>query len=929
MSLLTLRVLSPTGGSRSLTRRLMVISRTLAGAGRVGVGSAIVLTTMLGLARAGDTGLGGEGSVAVSANSAAPGTSDTGLAAAAGVNPSAAQISQAKAVVSQGGPSPAQMQQLCAGVAAKHITADDVQSAGASLGLSADQINQLKSCAGGAPAASGKGGGGEAAAGAKATAAAAQPPAAAPGELSSIEQTFHGLANPAGKTLPPLPIDLQQFGYALFSSPVSTFAPVTNVPVGPDYILGPGDGLNVLMWGRVNRTLQLNVERDGSVLVPEIGPVEVAGLTFDQAKKLIESRTGQITGVQVDVTMGAIRTIQVFVIGKVNHPGLYTVSALSHVSNVLVAAGGISKIGSLRRVELKRHGQLIRTIDLYDMLLHGDTSADLRVEQGDVIFDPVIGPVVGVAGDIKDPAIYELKDSENLNKVLRMAGGVGAFGYGRRLQVERIENHEQRIALDIELSNLAYRRFQVRDGDLIKVFTVLPQQRNIVTLKGNVNRPGAYQWYPGMTVATLVREGEGPADNTFFGYALIKRIEGPDQRVRFLPVRLGEALDNGALFTADLALKPRDTLTIYNERDLGELPQVSVVGGVRKPGTYPLTEDMKVSDLIYEAGGLKDNAYLPRAEIARTTVVDGTARYIYQDVDLEQALSDVAGGNPALSRGDMLFIQTASNWHRPSVVLVEGEVLRPGPYAVHEGERLASVIERAGGLRPDAYLPASVFIRQSVQQIEQQRLNEGRARLQEEAARLALAPPQPGQQSNNTAALTTIQQVLASTESQQAVGRVVLHLTTLTTLANSPDDIALENSDRFTIPRRPASINVLGQVYTPTSIVYKPGLTVRDYLEKAGGPTEGADEDHIFVITANGSVLTEAGIKNSEKNMLFPLLPVIGGGLMATKLGPGDTVYVPEKLLYVSGLQYATAVTQIIANSAMALAVVGILGTSI
>jgi protein involved in polysaccharide export with SLBB domain len=432
-----------------------------------------------------------------------------------------------------------------------------------------------------------------------------------------------------------------------------------------------------------------------------------------------------------------------------------------------------------------------------------------------------------------------------------------------------------------------------------------------------------------MTVATLVREGEGPADNTFFGYALIKRIEGPDQRVRFLPVRLGEALDNGALFTADLALKPRDTLTIYNERDLGELPQVSVVGGVRKPGTYPLTEDMKVSDLIYEAGGLKDNAYLPRAEIARTTVVDGTARYIYQDIDLEQALSDVAGGNPALSRGDMLFIQTASNWHQPSVVLVEGEVLRPGPYAVHEGERLASVIERAGGLRPDAYLPASVFIRQSVQQIEQQRLNEGRARLQEEAARLALAPPQPGQQSNNTAALTTIQQVLASTESQQAVGRVVLHLTTLTTLANSPDDIALENSDRFTIPRRPASINVLGQVYTPTSIVYKPGLTVRDYLEKAGGPTEGADEDHIFVITANGSVLTEAGIKNSEKNMLFPLLPVIGGGLMATKLGPGDTVYVPEKLLYVSGLQYATAVTQIIANSAMALAVVGILGTSI
>lgn len=222
-----------------------------------------------------------------------------------------------------------------------------------------------------------------------------------------------------------------------------------------------------------------------------------------------------------------------------------------------------------------------------------------------------------------------------------------------------------------------------------------------------------------------------------------------------------------------------------------------------------------------------------------------------------------------------------------------------------------------------------VFIRKSVQQIEQQRLNESRLRLKEEAARLALMPPQPGQQQVDTAALAMIQQVLASTEAQQAVGRIVLHLKTLAALPNSPDNIVLENGDRIIVPRRPASVNVLGQVYNPTAIVYQSGLTVRDYLQKAGGPTQGADEDHIFVIAADGSVLTDESIRNSNRNTLFPLLPVIRGSLMDTRLGPGDTVYVPEQLVYISGLQYATAITQIIANSAMSLAVIGILGTGI
>jgi len=819
------------------------------------------------------------------------------------------------------------LQQACANVAARHLSPSDIQSMGASLGLSAGEVAQLQQCAQGATPAGRIGG----AASAGAPAGAVQKPvapAAPPSQQASlIENRFRELETPYKLLAGPRPTSLVQFGYSLFSSPVSTFAPVANVPVSSDYILGPGDSLNVLLWGRVDKTLSLEVQRDGTILMPEIGPLAVAGLTFGQAKKLIESRAGQITGVKVAVTMGQIRTIEVFVVGKVNHPGLYLVSALSHVSNALVAAGGVSKVGSLRRIELRRNDRTVELIDLYNVLLHGDTSADVRLEPRDVIFVPPIGPVVGVIGDVKYPAIYELKGLQSLPSVLRMAGGVSAFGYGQRIQVERIENHRRRVALDIDLQQVAARTFRIRDGDLIKVFTVLPRRQDIVRLSGNVNRPGSYQWYPGMHVTDLIREGEGVADHTYFGYALLRRVEGPERKIHFIPVNLGNALRSDA--GADIALERGDTLTIYSDSELHELPTVTVRGEVRKPGTYPLTDGMKVSDLIYEAGGLKDDAYRERAEVARTQLINGArAGFSYISVDLRNALKGGLDDLP-LMRGDELIVQQASNWHMPWTVQVAGEVMRPGPYVIREGERLTSVLERAGGLRADAYLPAMVFIRKSVQQIEQQRLNESRLRLKEEAARLALMPPQPGQQQVDTAALAMIQQVLASTEAQQAVGRIVLHLKTLAALPNSPDNIVLENGDRIIVPRRPASVNVLGQVYNPTAIVYQSGLTVRDYLQKAGGPTQGADEDHIFVIAADGSVLTDESIRNSNRNTLFPLLPVIRGSLMDTRLGPGDTVYVPEQLVYISGLQYATAITQIIANSAMSLAVIGILGTGI
>ncbi|HTY56199.1 MAG TPA: SLBB domain-containing protein [Candidatus Binataceae bacterium] len=821
-----------------------------------------------------------------------------------------------------------QLEQLSARLAAKHFSDSEITSFAHLLGMTDEQIFELKSHISAVPPE-------------QKNLPQELKPSIEQGQFqqppSNIETKFRATDSP--NTIPQAPVldNLTQFGYTLFtsSSTMSTFAPVDNVPVGNDYVIGPGDELDLLMWGRLNRKAALLVKRDGTVLIDEIGPVQIGGLSFGDAKHVIESRVGQITGVQVDVTMGPLRTIQVYVYGEVPRPGAYTVSALSHVSNALMAAGGISKVGSLRNIQLRRGNQVVRTIDFYEMLLRGDTAADLRLEGQDVIFVPVIGAVAAVAGDVNRPAIYEIgRTAEPLSRVIQLAGGVTAFGYSERVQIERIESHRRRVALDINLEQLRSQRFDVRDGDLVKIYPVLPERKNIVTLIGNVHRPGEYQWREGMRVSDLIHEGEGLANHTFFQHALIRRATEPERATRFVSVDLGAAMSDHLASAANLLLYPRDELTVYREDEVRDVATVKVVGEVRKPGVYELSPGMKVSDLVYEAGGLKEEAYQRTAELARTEVIDGArTRHSYVDVDLQAALTGTEPYDRVLQRNDQLFVRRVQGWHLPWVVTVKGRVALPGPYTVHTGERLDSVLQRCGGVMPDAYLPGVVFIRQSVRELQQERLDESRKRIQEDVARLQLMPASLSSDNETKAATSQamlgLQHVLSETENQQAQGRIVLHLRSLTRLAGSPADIELEDKDEITVPKRPSSVNVLGQVYSPTAIIYDPSLTVQDYFQRAGGPTRGADTDHTMVVKVDGSVLTDEGVKNSGKARTFPLLPVVSGGLMDIHLEPGDTIYVPEKFTFVSNVQYAKDITQIIANSAVSLGTLGLLATQI
>jgi len=821
-----------------------------------------------------------------------------------------------------------QLDQLSVRLAAKHFSDTEVASFARMVGMSQEQVLELKNRISGAKPLQRHNLPG--------TDQSQVSEAGVHEQPSNIELRFRGVDSP--ETLPEKPAleTLTQFGYSLFtsSSTMSTFAPVDNVPVGNDYVIGPGDELELLMWGRINRNALLPVKRDGTVLIDDIGPLQVGGLTFSQAKHLIESRLGQITGVQVDVTMGQLRTIQIYVYGEVQQPGAYTVSALSHVSNALMVAGGISKVGSLRNIQLRRGNQIVQAIDLYEMLLHGNTRADERLEPQDVIFVPVIGAVVAVAGDVNRPAIYEFKKSpESLTSLIQLAGGVTAFGYSERLQIERIENHKRMVAVDINLDQLRSKRFEVRDGDLVKVYPVLPERKNVVTLVGNARRPGEYQWHEGMRVADLIHAGEGVAPRTFFKHALIRRTQGSDGETRFVSVDLGAALSDHLAAPSNSLLYPKDELTIYREDEVRDVPTVNVVGEVRKPGIYELSPGMKISDLIYEAGGLKEEAYQALAELARTEVIDGAkTRHSYIDVDLQAALKGSELHDRLLERNDELFVRRVQGWHLPWVVNVRGRVRLPGPYTIHAGERLDSVLRRSGGLLPDAYLPGLVFVRESVKELQQQRLDESRKRVGQDVARLQLIPASlegGGDKMAAAGALASMQRVLADSENQQAQGRIVLHLLSLENLARSAADIELEDRDEVTIPKRPSSVNVLGQVYSPTAIIYNPALNVRDYLQRAGGPSEAADTDHLMVVKVDGSVLTDEGIRYSGKARLFPLLPVLEGGLLNVHLEPGDTIYVPEKIRFISNIQYAKDLTQIISNSAVSFGTLGLLATQI
>ena len=689
--------------------------------------------------------------------------------------------------------------------------------------------------------------------------------------LNEREATRRLAAEPAYEdsvvsvVLLPVERELEPFGHELFNDPPSTFAPVMDIPIPIDYVVGPGDTVAVQLFGRVNAQHELPITRDGALQFPGIGPISVAGLTFTQLQEEIKTRVqSQLTGVTASVTMGRIRSIRIFVLGDAESPGSFEVSGLSTLTNALIASGGVNPGGSLRDVQLKRNNEIVSRMDLYELLLHGDTQADVRLLPGDVIFISPSGIQVGISGQVRRPAIYELKHETTIDELIALGGGLLHDAYPQRAQIERVRRNRERVLIDIDLTNPESGRTRVQDGDLVRIFPVLDQITDVVALTGHVSRPGDYQWFPGMRLTDLLPSMSVLRSGGDGRYLLIKREDPKIRTIELISADLLAALgDPGG--DADLILQQQDRIHVFDihsdrspviepmlreaaARSAPDKPVsvVSIEGMVHHPGRYPLSPEMKITDLLRAAGGLNERAYMLDAELTRHTVVDGRNRKLSrQIVDPAAALEHDVRENIALAPYDQLTVRRIPGWDETGVIELAGEVKFPGKYPIARGEKLSQVIQRAGGITEDAYPRAAVFLREAAREREQQSIDQLAARLEQEMALIMTS--REGMKPEEARML------LNQIRTAEALGRVVIDLGGVLR-DRGGYDVAVNPGDFLYIPQQPEEVTVVGEVYNPTSHLYNKPLSRHDYISLSGGVTENGNKRAVYVIHADGSV---------------------------------------------------------------------------
>ena len=804
------------------------------------------------------------------------------------------------------------------------------------------------------------------------------------------------------------------FGYNIFQR--GPYTPIPAQPVAPDYIIGPGDEIQVLVWGRINNQYNLRVGADGRIMFPQIGPLTVAGMRYDQMQDFLAKQVKRIAGTDVAITLSKLHQIQVFVLGEVQKPGPYNLTAMSTILDGLIAAGGPTGRGTLRNISLKRGGRVISVLDIYDLLLKGDKSKDKRLRNGDIIFVPLAGPLVGMAGNLRRPGIYELKPGTSLASAINLAGGLTPIAWKQIIQVERAENNAWKKVVDINARKTnKLKQFILRDGDLIKIFPILSGAANKIQLFGNVRRPGTYAFHPGMKLSEIIKSPDILLPDTYFDYALIKRFTLPEGTTELVPFNLGTVvlsketdiqlhpldkiyifsrwffeprptvaikgrvrkpgtyqipekgfrvkdvilqagglardafLDKAELYRINkttrsksllcfnlqkalandpehnLLLKDQDEIIIHSIKEYIPAQNATIYGEVNKPGTYPYVKGMRVKDLIFAAGNLKDSAYLKEAEIFSYRVINGTlADYSHKTINLELAMQDDPRHNILLKPYDKIFIKKISDWGREQYVELTGEVVFPGRYLIKKGEKLSSVIARAGGFTRNAYLRGAVFTREKVRKLQQQRLNEMVDRLERELLTTSSARTTTALSADEAKIMAqeakTKEEIIKKLRQVKARGRLVIDLRPLAEFKQLPDDIELEQGDKLYVPANPGTVQVIGSVYNQTAFIYRPGQKISYYIEQAGGYSQNADKESIYILKADGSAvrphkgLTWGFSWNSRLNRWEKTHRL--------EIEPGDTIVVPEKLERIAWMRNIKDISQILYQMAVTTGVV-------
>jgi len=650
----------------------------------------------------------------------------------------------------------------------------------------------------------------------------AQPAKARTVELTDFQRL---VATSLGQTLP-------IYGENLFENVPTTFAPVDRIPVTADYVLGPGDELLIRAWGQIDLDIHSRVDRNGAIYIPKVGNLNVAGLRYDQVQDFLKSHIGRIyQNFDLNVTMGELRSIDVFVVGQARRPGRYTVSSLSTLANAVFASGGPSPAGSMRHIQLKRGSTVVADFDLYDLLLKGDKSKDVLLQPQDVIYFAPIGPEVAMGGQVNNPAIYELKMETTLGDALQLAGGLSTTAYGGKVYVEQIKNRQDRSIEEIKLDAAGLAR-PLKDGDVLNFASISPRFVNSVTLRGNVASPGRYPWHEGMRISDLIPNRE----------FLITREYWNQQNAINLQTQAGGG------------------------RPGGELNDV-------KKNAPEINWDYAVIQRISQK------------DLSTELIPFNLGKVVLQHED---------SSNLLLQPGDIVTIFSQADLRVPreqqtKLVRLEGEFVSAGIYRAQPGQGLRDLVAQAGGMAPSAYLYAAVFTRESTRIQQQERLDMVISQMERDLARQAAQSSQNARTADEANAARATQEAqrasLDKLRQLKADGRIVLNLHPDDTSLGAIPDIPLEDGDRFYVPSRPIVVSVVGDVYSQGSFIQRPGKTVVRYLRDAGGPTRAADKSRIFVVRANGAVVSKTAASGFWS-----------GGFDSMVMMPGDTVVVPEQL---------------------------------
>jgi len=801
----------------------------------------------------------------------------------------------------------------------------------------------------------------------------------------------------------------QRFGLDVFRNTTNQpdIVPM-DLPVGPDYVVGTGDSLAIDLWGSVSQRLVRLVDREGRIALPETGPLLVTGKNLGEVQLEVQRalRT-EFRDVSADVSLSRLRTVRVYVVGEVAQPGAYDISSLSTPLNALFAAGGVTPRGSLRSLRHFRGKQMVEQVDAYDLLLHGVRSDMKRLENGDTLLVPPIGPQATVEGMVRRPAVYELLDETSLAEVLELAGGILPTAALRHIEVQRVEAHEKRTMLTLDLAsttdpqqlNQQLQAFKIRDGDQVHIFPIAAYNEQAIYLEGHVLRPGRYSYKQGMKLTDLISSYGDLLPEPAPHYAEIIRLNAPDfhpsiesfdistalanpasapvlkplDTVRIFSrydfehppevwvggevrspgsyrtsgeahlrdaiflaggITPDAALDSAQLFRTqadgtmkilsvdlqealagnpvdNIILQPRDRLLVHRTLAKVDAPTVDIKGEVAKPGRYPLTSNMRVEDLVRVAGGLKRSAFADSADLTRFAAGNGSSERL--EVKLAAALAGDVNEDVPLRNGDVLAIRQIPQWNDLGAsITVQGEVQHPAAYGIQPGERLSSLLMRCNGFTSEAYPYGAVLLRQEVRELEMKSQLGLVNRLKAEEGYLKSLPESDADQKE--AKLTAIAQTdtaLQQLEATAPLGRVVIHIpSNLKRLAKTPADIPLRDGDVLIIPKKTNYVVVSGQVFNPTAVSYLPGRSAKWYLGQSGGLTQIADKSAVFVVRADGSVLS------ARNNTGFWL-----GDPLNAVLKPGDSIVVPEKAAKVAPRNWTSLLQAAQVASSVALTV--------